>query len=76
MEKEYFIGRFNEEYGSYISASRYDLEYFYDNYYGDFIANNSEGHLDDEQLDHLNTVFLDLARDYILSQGLAEEVIE
>lgn len=75
MEREYFIGRFNEEYGSYITASRYDLEYFYDNYYQDFMGNNSDGFQDEEQLDHLNTVFLDLAKDYILSQGLAEEVI-
>ena len=76
MEKEYFIGRFNEEYGGYISASRMDLEYFYDNYYQDFVANNYEGYLDEDQSDYLNTVFLDLARDYILSQGLAEEVLE
>ena len=62
MEKEEFIAKFNENFGSYISVDRVVLENFYDNYQVKWVKDYEE--------------ILDLARDYVLSQGLAEEVIE
>lgn len=62
MEKEEFIAKFNENFGSYIYVDRVVLENFYDNYQVKWFGDHE--------------AVLDIARDYVLSQGLAEEVIE
>lgn len=63
MTKAEFLNKFNELHGGYISVSREVLENFYENFYDDYYQYDP-GH------------FIDLAVDHILSQGLADEVIE
>ena len=62
MKKEEFIQTFQQQYGGYICVSNEVVGDFYDEYYHDLKTSDSS--------------ILDLCKDYILSQGLAEEVVE
>ena len=66
MEKEEFIQAFQQQYGGYICVSNEVIGDFYDRFYQQGTKNR--GYTDEG--------ILDLCKDYILSQGLEEEVVE
>lgn len=65
MKKEEFIQAFQQQYGGYICVSNEVIGEYYDNYYQGF---QKKGFNDD--------CILDFCQNFILSQGLAEEVVE
>lgn len=66
MKKEEFIQAFQQQYSGYICVSNEVVGDFYDTFYQQGTKNR--GYTDEG--------ILDLCKDYILSQGLEEEVVE
>ena len=67
MKREQFIQAFQRQYGGYICVSNEAIGLFYDTFYLNFRHKDCRRYTDE--------VILDMCRDYILSQSLAEDVV-